>query len=157
MTNTMALVTDTSSGNIRHDTVCTKRMFVYVPFIKEGYHLYPGADKHPDLATGDMYDVSHLGVRHMHYFHFKVWVEVHHANRDIEFIQLRRWVESLYNSGALEMNGKSCEMLADDLAEQIHAKYPSSAIRIDVSEDGINGAYVEYEYTNAVLFGAATQ
>lgn len=126
---------------------CTKKMFVYVPFVKEGYHFYPGADTNPALATGDKYDVAHLSMRHMHYFYFKVWVEVRHTNRDIEFIQLRRWLESLYESGALEMNGKSCEMLADDLASQIHARYPGSEIRIDVSEDNINGAYVEYIYS----------
>lgn len=120
-------------------------MFVYVPFQKEGYHMYPGADINPSLATGDEYDVSHLGARHFHYFHFKVWVEVKHENRDIEFIQLRRWLESLYNIGSLELNGKSCEMLADDLYKKIHERYPDSEIRIDVSEDNINGAYVEYK------------
>lgn len=121
-----------------------KKQFVYVPFVKEGYHMFPEAATDPKYATGDHMDVSHLGLRHFHYFHFKVWVEVTHANRDIEFIQLRRWLESLYDTGALELNAKSCEMLSDDLHKVIFAKYPV-AIRIDVAEDGINGSYTEYD------------
>lgn len=128
-----------------------KKMFVYVPFVKEGYHYYPGADANPALATGDSLDVSHLAIRHMHYFYFKVHVQVHHENRDIEFIQLKRKLEQLYDSKTLEMNGKSCEMLADDLAEVLHSWYPSSELRIDVSEDNINGAYVEYAAIKEVL------
>lgn len=119
-------------------------MFVYVPFVKEGYHCFPEAGTDPRYATGDHYDVSHLAARHFHYYFFKVWVEVRHENRDIEFIQLRRWLESLYKDGHLELDYKSCEMLADDLYEQISQKYPGVEIRIDVSEDNINGAYVEY-------------
>lgn len=122
-----------------------KKTFVYTQFIKEGYHLFPEAATDPRYATGGADDVSHLGVRHFHYFYFKVWVGVNHANRDIEFIQLRRWLESLYAGEALEINYKSCEMLADDLLEVLTAKYPGVAIRIDVSEDNINGALVEYQ------------
>lgn len=119
-------------------------MFVYVPFMKEGYHRYPGADTAPELATGDQYDVSHLADRHFHYFYFKVWVEVEHTNRSIEFIQLRRWLESLYAGGGLEVDHMSCEMLADALYLKISERYPGREIRIDVSEDNINGAYIEY-------------
>jgi hypothetical protein len=60
--------------------------FVYVQFQREGYHCFPEAATDPKYATGDQYDVSHLAYRHMHYFYFKVWVEVVHGNREIEFI-----------------------------------------------------------------------
>lgn len=122
-----------------------KKSFVYCTFQKEGYHLYPGADTNPATATGDDMDVSHLGARHMHYFNFKVWVEVKHANRDIEFIQLRRRIEKQYDSGSLELNGSSCEMMADDLYEVLASWYPGVDIKIDISEEGINGAYIEYQ------------
>lgn len=122
-----------------------KKTFVYTQFQKEGYHYFPGADKDPKYATKDRYDVSHLGYKHFHYFNFKVWVEVSHDNRDIEFIQLRRWIEDQYDSQALEMHHKSCEMLCNDLYERLHEKYPNAEIRIDISEEGINGAYVEYK------------
>ena len=123
----------------------SKKTFIYTQFVKEGYHHYPGADTNPTLATGDWDDVSHLGLRHMHYFYFKVHLEVSHDNREVEFIQFRRWLERLYNSGALELNHRSCEMLADDLYEKISEKYPGREVRIDVSEDNINGAYTEYK------------
>jgi hypothetical protein len=118
--------------------------FVYVQFQREGYHCFPEAATDPKYATGDQYDVSHLAYRHMHYFYFKVWVEVVHGNREIEFIQLRRWLESLYGNETLSLDSKSCEMIATDLLTVLREKYPYSAIRIDVSEDNINGALVEY-------------
>jgi hypothetical protein len=121
-----------------------KKTFVYCTFQKEAYHFFPGADQDPQYATGDEYDVSHLASRHMHYFNFKVWVEVTHNNRQIEFIQLRRWIESLYAKGTLELNHQSCEMLSDALCEKLAERYPGMEIRIDVSEEGINGSYTEF-------------
>ena len=121
-----------------------KKQFVYTQFTREGYHCFPEAGVDPTFATGDKFDVSHLASRHMHYFYFKVWVEVNHSNRDIEFIQLRRWLESLYDTGQLELNNASCEMISDALYEQIASKYPNVDVRIDVSEENINGAYTEY-------------
>ena len=123
--------------------VKTKKQFVYCSFVKEGYHCFPEAATDPQYATGDYLDVSHLATRHFHYFHFKVWVEVTHENRQVEFIQLRRWLESLYDNNTLELNNQSCEMLSDALYATIYSKYPVD-INIDVSEEGINGSYTEY-------------
>ena len=120
-----------------------KKQFVYCTLTKEGYHCYPGADTNSSTATNDRFDVSHLVNRHMHYFNFKVWVEVNHNDRDIEFIQLRRWIEDLY-TGILEVDNNSCEMISDKLYEQLCQRYPKSEIRIDISEEGINGSYTEY-------------
>lgn len=121
-----------------------KKTFIYVQFVKEGMHNYPEAATDKNLASGDWLDVSHLAHPHMHYFYFKVWVQVTHNNRQIEFIQLRRWLESLYNNGTLTLNNMSCEMIADELYEKIHQKYPEVEVRIDVSEDNISGCLVEY-------------
>jgi hypothetical protein len=92
-----------------------------------------------------MYDVSFLGTPHRHIFHFRVWIDVVHNNRDIEFIQFKRWLEQLYSSNTLELNHKSCEMIADDLYQQIAQRYPDRAVYIEVSEDGENGATITYE------------
>lgn len=124
--------------------VFKKKAFVYCSFQIEGYHMYPGADVHPSTATGDYLDVSHLGERHFHYFNFRVHVEVKHEERDIEFIQLRRRIVAEYQKGGLEMNGKSCETLSDELFKTLNDWYPNRDIKIDISEEGINGAYVEY-------------
>ena len=120
-----------------------KRM-IFVTFQKEGMHKYPAAAADPSLATGDEYDVSFLGTLHRHIFHFNVVVQVFHNDRDIEFIQFKRWLENQYSQGILELNFKSCEMMSDDLFEIIASRYPDRDIEITVSEDGENGATIYY-------------
>ena len=120
-----------------------KRM-IFVTFQKEGIHMYPAAATDPALKTGDEYDVSFLGTPHRHIFHFNVAIEVFHNDRDIEFIQFKRWLENLYKGGTLELNYKSCEMISDDLYEQIATRYPNRNIEITVSEDNENGATIYY-------------
>jgi hypothetical protein len=117
---------------------------IFVQFQKEGIHCYPAAATDPALATGDAYDVSFLASPHRHMFHFKVTIQVFHNDRDIEFIQFKRWLENLYAGGTLELNYKSCEMISDDLYEQIAARYPERNIVISVSEDDENGAMISY-------------
>jgi hypothetical protein len=117
---------------------------IWVTFQKEGMHKYPAALTDPALATGDEYDVSFLGYPHRHIFHFRVWIDVLHNDRDIEFIQFKRWLENLYKEGTLQLDFKSCEMMADDLYLQIASRYPDRSIWIEVSEDGENGALIKY-------------
>lgn len=118
---------------------------IWVTFQKEGVHLYPAAATDPKLKTGGWDDVSFLGVPHRHIFHFRVSMEVFHDDRDVEFIQFKRWLERLYSEGTLELNHKSCEMISEDLYDQIIAKYPDRKIIIEVSEDGENGSVTTYE------------
>jgi hypothetical protein len=121
---------------------------IWVTFRKEGIHKYPAAATDPQLATGDEYDVSFLANPHRHMFHFRVWIDVFHNDRDIEFIQFKRWLENLYRDSTLSLDYKSCEMMADDLYDQIAARYPDRAIWIDVSEDGENGASIQYNLSH---------
>jgi hypothetical protein len=142
---------------------------IWVTFQREGIHKYPAALTDPQLATGDEYDVSFLGYPHRHIFHFRVWIDVFHSDRDIEFIQFKRWLLSLYTNSAgsdgmcdrtvshnqdrtglastatLQLDYKSCEMIADDLYIQIADRYPGRAVWIEVSEDGENGCLIRYE------------
>ena len=117
---------------------------IFVRFQKEGIHKYPAAATDPALATGDEYDVSFLATPHRHIFHFEVSIEVFHNDRDIEFIQFKRWLENQYSQGILELNYKSCEMISDDLYEIIATRYPDRNIAIQVSEDNENGATIVY-------------
>jgi hypothetical protein len=121
-----------------------KTMSIWVTFRKEGVHLYPAAKDDPKLATGDWDDVSFLGLPHRHIFHFKVRIEVFHDDRDIEFIQFKRWLEKLYNTDILDLNHKSCEMISDDLYNEISARFPGRFVEIEVSEDGENGSLIFY-------------
>jgi len=122
------------------------RRQIWVTFRREGVHCYPDAAVNPQLKTGDQYDVSFLASPHRHIFHFRVSIDVFHNNRDIEFIQFKRWLEALY-VGTLELNYKSCEMIADDLYEQIAGRYPGRDVAIEVSEDGENGCTIVYNQT----------
>ena len=117
---------------------------IFVRFQKEGIHKYPAAATHPSLATGDEYDVSFLGTLHRHIFHFEVSIEVFHNDRDIEFIQFKRWLENQYSQGILQLNYKSCEMISDDLYDVIATRYPNRNVAIQVSEDNENGATIVY-------------
>lgn len=118
---------------------------IWITFKREGIHKYPAALQDPQLATGDAYDVSFLGYPHRHIFHFRVWIDVFHNDRDIEFIQFKRWLENLYTDAVLALDYKSCEMIADDMYLQIAARYPNRAVWIEVAEDGENGCLVKYE------------
>lgn len=124
---------------------------IFVTFQKEGIHCYPAAATDPALATGDEYDVSFLGSPHRHIFHFRVAIDVFHNDRDIEFIQFKRWLENLYKDAILALDYKSCEMIADDLYIQIAGRYPSRNVTIEVSEDGENGCVIYYNLTRPNL------
>jgi len=136
------------------------KKMVWVTFKKEGIHKYPAALDDPKLATGDWDDVSFLGYPHRHIFHFRVWIEVFHDDRDIEFIQFKRWLERLYNNSGTSSEGskeegsadsevllldyKSCEMISDELFDKIAGRYPGRSVWIEVSEDGENGSFIPY-------------
>jgi hypothetical protein len=117
---------------------------IFVRFQKEGIHKYPAAATDPNLATGDEYDVSFLATPHRHIFHFEVSIEVFHNDRDIEFIQFKRWLENQYSQGILALDYKSCEMISDDLYDVIATRYPDRNVVIQVSEDDENGATIVY-------------
>lgn len=121
---------------------------IWITWQREGIHKYPAALTDPNLA-----DVEFLGYPHRHIFHFRVWIDVFHNDRDLEFIQFKRWCESLYNSdnSVLSLDHKSCEMIADDLYIQIAQRYPGRVVHIEVSEDGENGALIRYELTKPNL------
>ena len=127
---------------------------IWVTFRKEGIHKYPAAATDPNLCTAGEYDVSFLASPHRHIFHFRVWIDVFHNDRDIEFIQFKRWLENLYTSHRsdantiLELDFKSVEMIADDLYVKIAARYPDRAVWIEIAEDGENGCLIKYELSH---------
>jgi hypothetical protein len=139
-------IAQAQSGKRERIKDAAKRM-IWVTFQREGIHKYPGADTDPKLATGDEYDVSFLGYPHRHIFHFKVAIQVFHNDRDIEFIQFKRWLENSFRDGVMQLDHKSCEMVSDELYMYIANRYPDRDIEITVSEDGENGATIYYNTT----------
>jgi hypothetical protein len=73
-----------------------------------------------------------------------VAVEVFHDDRDIEFHQLLNYLEA--NVTTESLNHKSCEMIANDVAELVVDKHwnRERKIVVDVSEDGECGVTAEY-------------
>jgi hypothetical protein len=127
---------------------------IWITFRREGIHRYPAAATDPALCTAGEYDVSFLANAHRHIFHFRVWIDIFHNDRDIEFIQFKRWLENLYSGTGpynqnqiLDLDFKSCEMIADDLYIQVAGRYPGRAVWIEVAEDGENGCLIKYETT----------
>lgn len=117
----------------------TPLRFIWITFRKEGIHKYPDA-----LSNKKLKSVSFLGNAHRHVFHFKVSIEVFHNDRDLEFIIEKRWMENLYNK-TLDLNNKSCEMIAEDLYSKLKTRYGKERrIKIEVSEDGENGCSLEW-------------
>lgn len=115
------------------------KRWIEVSFQKEGIHKYPAALDDPKLA-----DVSFLGYPHRHIFHFYVRLEVEHNDRDVEFILFKRELENLFETGTMQCDYKSCEMLAEDLINYIQENYPKRDITVKVYEDNENGAILEY-------------
>lgn len=114
---------------------------IFVTFQREGIHKYPAAATDPALAS-----VSFLASPHRHIFHFRVTIDVFHNDRDVEFIMFKRELEALYGDGTLQLDYKSCEMLAEDLIAYISKKYPNRKISVEVSEDGENGATLQFKH-----------
>ena len=108
--------------------------YIWVTTSFEGFHYYKDAPE----------EVAFLRNLHRHIFHVKVFIEVFHNDRDIEFILFKRFVNKLINELVLD-NNKSCEMIADELAGHIKDKYPGRRLIIEVSEDNENGVRKEYD------------
>ena len=79
-------------------------------------------------------------------FHYKVQVEVHDTDREIEFISLKRqlvmWLHDIFGNPLCKFGSKSCEQLAKDVLFQIKSMYGDRIYILSVSEDGENGAEV---------------
>ena len=116
------------------------KRWIEVTFRKAGVHYYPGCDTMPQLEP-----VAYLANRHRHLFHFTIQVEVFHNDRDLEFIMLQEELLGLFDKGTMNINGKSCEMLAEELVEYITNKYPSRDVNVKVSEDGENSGIIEFK------------
>ena len=115
-------IKDTIQDQFRDEIERRVKKSIWVTFQKEGIHKYPNAPK----------EVEFLKYPHRHIFKFKVQIQVYDNDRDIEFFIFKRWLESLYADDTLELDYKSCEMIADDLAKEIKDKYSDRWLAIEV-------------------------
>jgi hypothetical protein len=102
--------------------------YIIVTWEFEGFHSWIKA---PD-------DVAFLRDRHRHLFKCKAEIEVLHGDRELEFFQVKRFLQSF------SMDELSCEEFAERYVWALQDKYGSTRrIRVEVWEDGENaGVYV---------------
>jgi hypothetical protein len=117
-----------------------REKFIKVSYQHEGIHRFPEAATNPELA-----DVQFLAHPHRHIFWFYVTTSVSHDNREIEFIQQKRWLESMFKENVINIDYKSCEMLAEMVLNKLIDKYGDFRYyKVEVYEDNENGGIVEY-------------
>lgn len=118
--------------------------WVEATFQREIIHQFEAASTNKQFATGDIDDVSFLANLHRHTVCFSVRVNVQHADREIEFFQLKRFCQSVFPGDTHDVGNASMEHLAERLLEALILKYPKREWEIRVMEDDENGAIVRY-------------
>ncbi len=108
--------------------------YIWITTEKEMIHRYLNAPK----------SVEFLKNLHRHIMKFKVYIAVTHNDRDIEFIDFKRFIDECLTKIGTNVGAQSCEMISDSLCLMIRKKYKERDIIIEVSEDGENGSRIEY-------------
>ena len=106
------------------------KKIVWIKTSFEGFHRWINA---PD-------DVAFLRDYHRHIFEVKLGVEVSDGDREVEFFQLKRKVESFILD---EFEGHWFEFSCEQIAEFLLNKF--DACFVEISEDGENGATISKE------------
>ena len=113
------------------DTIIVKKVVVFCTLQFEGTHNWPECP---------FDEVAYLRSPHRHVFYIKAYKNVNHTDRDVEFIMLKHriaeYLKEQFPSG--EFGSSSCEMIASELCTVF------GLTKCEVSEDGENGAIVEY-------------
>lgn len=113
-----------------------KRSSIFITTEFEGIHCYPAAPE----------EVAFLRNPHRHMFQVRIDLEVMHNDRDVEFILFRRETDKMIRESITNMQHRSCEMICEILLGYVMTHYPERDCTIEVSEDGENGARLEYTY-----------
>jgi hypothetical protein len=111
-----------------------KESYIWITTQFEGFHSYPNAPN----------DVKFLRYQHRHIFKLKIYIEVFHNDREIEFFQFKKFIEDFIKKNKLKLNNLSCESISDTIWAVIYNKYQEREIYIEVSEDGENGSFKKY-------------
>jgi hypothetical protein len=84
--------------------------------------------------------VAFLREYHRHELHIEVELEVTHADRELEFIMVKEHInQDMIPQLDLYKVEKSCEMIAQELAQLLERAYGRRKMKISVFEDGENG------------------
>lgn len=109
---------------------------IHVTFAWEGVHRWPDADPEGPFAF--------LANPHRHVFQGDAWIQVYHDDRELEFLAVKLEINRLLPNYQ-DMGSTSCEQMAKMVAECLLNKYGwNREVTVEVSEDGENGALVEW-------------
>ena len=128
---------------------------VFAPAYNEFLHSIPGI-KGITTATqcdynltrivhGDITDKTPVGQLHRHRATFSIRVNVHHADREIEYFELRRFCMSILPGDTHAVGDTSLENLGENLLGKLVQQYPNRSWEIRVLEDAENGAVIQYK------------
>ena len=117
----------------------TTHKVIYASLKIEGLHSFPSVVS----AFGE--EVEYLKHLHRHTFVIKVFSEVSELDREREFVCIKHTVRDFLHQKfftekyqCCNFNSLSCEAIAQLLIEEFHF------CRVEVSEDGENGAILEF-------------
>jgi hypothetical protein len=108
--------------------------FIEVRFQFEGIHHWPEA---PD-------EVAFLREKHRHMFHVRARMNVHHSDRDLEFIMVKHRLQALVGCFGFDLGRLSCEQMAYEILKYAVVDLARTEVEVEVTEDGENGAVVRY-------------
>jgi 6-pyruvoyl-tetrahydropterin synthase len=112
----------------------TRSIFVTTSFV--GFHRWPKAPA----------DVAYLAQLHRHVFGVELEITVEHNDRELEFHQVKRALDSYIQDTARRRtldDTWSCEKIAEIVCEWAMLKWPDRlAYTVEVNEDGENGSLV---------------
>ena len=97
-----------------------------------------------DLVHGDKNVEVPIGQRHRHRVTFSVRVNVHHADREIEYFALRKFCMELWSGDTHQVGDASLEWIAEDMLGKLVGEYPGRSWELRVLEDAENGAVIQY-------------
>lgn len=100
---------------------------------------------HRDISHNDPDTMVPISKMHRHRVLFSVRVNVHHADREIEYFALRKFCMDLWPGDIHEVGDASLESIAEDLLAKLVKQYPKRHWEIRVLEEAENGAVVQYE------------
>ncbi len=98
-----------------------------------------------DIVHGDITNKVPMGQMHRHRVTFCIRVNVHHADREIEYFDLRRFCMSVLPGDTHAVGDTSLESLGETLLGKLLLEYPNRIWEIRVLEDAENGAVIQYE------------
>lgn len=125
-----------------------QKYLIFEKYITRDHELWASVswrmeNLHAWATCPDNHPESHLRNSHRHEFHIKVMVEQLHNDRDVEYLLLKRLLKDQYRDHCPVLYNLSCEQMAERIFLYVKRQYPDRDVRVEVFEDGENGAVLQ--------------